>query len=59
MVLQKSQAEIRDTKAVQQEATFYFGGKDSSDSCPKADPQEQRVLPYIPLQARYKAKSKV
>jgi hypothetical protein len=34
----------RDTKAVQQEATFYCAGTDSGVLCPKAEPQEQTGL---------------
>jgi hypothetical protein len=36
--LQESQAEIWDTEAVLQEATFHCASTDSADLCPKAEP---------------------
>jgi hypothetical protein len=37
LVLLESQAEIRDTEAVYQEAMFYCAGTDPVDSCAKAE----------------------
>jgi hypothetical protein len=38
VLLRESQAEIRDTETVYQEAMFCRAGADSADSCPKAEP---------------------
>jgi hypothetical protein len=51
-LLWDSQTETQDTKAVQQEAMFYCAGTDSADSCPKAEPQEQRGLALYILASR-------
>jgi hypothetical protein len=51
-MLQESQAEIWDTETVYQEATFYCAGTDSADSCPKAEPREQRGLTFYTLASR-------
>jgi hypothetical protein len=53
------QTETQDTEADQQGATIYCDGTDSADSCPKAEPQEQKHIrwePYMPLQAGYRSK---
>jgi hypothetical protein len=55
-LLWQSRTETRDTEAVQQEAMFYCAGTESADLSPKAEPQEQRVSSYIPLQAGYRSK---
>jgi hypothetical protein len=55
-VLQDSQTEKWDTKAVQQEGTFYYAGTDLADSSPKAKPQEQRGFTLYTLQAGYRSK---
>jgi hypothetical protein len=46
-MLQGSWTETWDTRAVQQEATFYCPGTDSANSSPKAEPWEQRGLHLI------------
>jgi hypothetical protein len=46
-MLRESQSEIRDT-----EATFYCASTDSTDSCPKAEPQEQQDLTLYTLASR-------
>jgi hypothetical protein len=51
-MLQESQAETRDTEAVYQKAIFYCASTDSADSCPKAEPQEQRGLTLYTLASR-------
>jgi hypothetical protein len=43
----------RDMELRGEEAMLYCAGTDS-DSCPKAEPQEQRGLTYVPLQAGYR-----
>jgi hypothetical protein len=45
-----------DTEAVYQEATFYCASTDLADLCPKAEPKNKMVSPYIPLQAGYRSK---
>jgi hypothetical protein len=39
-------------EAVQQKATFYCASTDSVDSCPKAEPQEQRGLTLYTVASR-------
>jgi hypothetical protein len=56
-LLQESQAEIWDTEAVYQEATFYFAGTVSADSCPKPEPREQRDLTLYTLYRSKKQRS--
>jgi hypothetical protein len=50
------QIEIWDTETIRQEAMLHCAGMDSADSTPKAEPLEQRGLPYMPLQAGYRSK---
>jgi hypothetical protein len=47
-----SWTETWDTRAVQQEATFYCPGTDSANSSPKAEPWEQRGLILYTLAGR-------
>jgi hypothetical protein len=48
----ESQAKIWDTEAVKQEVTFYCAHRDPADSCPKAEPREQRDLTLCTLASR-------
>jgi hypothetical protein len=50
----ESQTQSWDTKAIQQEATFYCTSTDSVDLCPKAEPSEQRDLTLYTLVSRLK-----
>jgi hypothetical protein len=51
-LLWESQAEIRDTEAIHEEATFYCAGTGLADSCPKPEPWEQRGLTLCTLASR-------
>jgi hypothetical protein len=59
VLLWESQAEIRDTEAVFQEATFYCASTDPVDSCPKAEPPRTNIPLYTLASRLQKQKAKL